>query len=314
MKPYSVDDEEVMMFWKDLDGGGDLSASTELTDTGVALSRGLIALAQNTQPHTAFKKALAERLLIAEKTNQRADKRLLRKLSHQLVSTRENITLKEKRFVYGLGLAALLLVALLVVGPTLAQFALPHFAPREVEELPILPAVTFAAPLESITTNIIDELEGQAGFSLLIPDYVPPECQLREGKYLPEPIGEVMLVYRSLDNLPCFTLNQRVIDDSTHRPFIHDGSAEEITINGEPALYVDGMWVIEGPIGRESNSDSITLAPGELAELMETATWVEGPKQLVFERGMILLRLDGGVYEDSQLTKEELIRIAESME
>ncbi len=23
MKPYSVDDEEVMMFWKDLDGGGD---------------------------------------------------------------------------------------------------------------------------------------------------------------------------------------------------------------------------------------------------------------------------------------------------
>ena len=221
---------------------------------------------------------------------------------------------KEKRFVYGLGAIALLLMALWIAGPTIAKFALPHFAPREVTKMPTLSDVTFSELPAPITTDIIGKLEEQAGFAVLVPHDVPLGCQLHKGSYLPEPIGEVLLVYISSDNLPCFTTNQREIEvDTIHTPFIYEGSGEEITIHGQPALYIDGIWILgEDNNGEDSEGGSqiIEFGPGELAELMETATWIEGPKQLVFELDGFLIRLNG----DLRLTKAELIRIAESME
>lgn len=311
MKQDGVDSEELMRFWRSLDNGHSSSTPTDPNSVDVTISRSLVALANRIQPDAAFKKALEKRLLTVQGSQLQVRSRSFPRGISQISLIWRTKIRSERRFVYGLGLAALLLIALWMTGPTIAQFALPHFAPREVTKWPALSEVTMAEPPEPVTTEIISQLEEQAGFAVLTPQYVPSGCQLHEGSYLPEPIGEVQLVYRSADNLPCFTTNQRAIDgDATHTPFIYEGSGEEITIHGQPAFYIDGIWVVEGLGDGEGNADTIELAPGELEELIETATWVEGHKQLVFENGALLVRLDG----DMQLTKEELIRIAESME
>lgn len=307
------DHGEPMKFQTNVDDDQDVPILTDLDPIEAAISKSLLTLAESIQPNSAFKKALEERLLALQETTRRVENRSFwESVSRFMLIWRSKMS-TEKRFAYGLGLVAILLTGVLLVGPALAQFALPHFAPREVDEMPVLSAVTMAAAPEPITVDIVGRLEAQAGFAVLVPIYVPSDCHLSEGNYLPEPIGEVELVYRSSNNLPCFTTNQREIeDDITHTPFIYEGSGEEITIHGQPALYIDGMWVLgdlSDSEGNESDSGIMELGPGELAKLMETATWVEGPKQLIFENDTLLVRLDGG----SQLSKEELIRIAESM-
>ncbi len=314
MKQNNIDSEE--LFGKELDNGQDSSSvPTDLTPFDIMISRSLVALAKSIRPDPNFRKALEEHLLTLQSTKQHVKPRSFLQAIFQFGLTWRAKMRTEKRFVYALGTVALLLIVTLwIIGPTMAQFALPHFAPHEVTRMPTMSAVTIADLPNPITTDIVGELEEQAGFAVLVPRYVPFGCQLHEGNYLPEPIGEVQLIYLSANDLPCFTTNQREVEDDTiHTPPIYEGSGEEITIHGQPALYIDGIWAVgEFSNSKDNEVDSgiIKLGPGELAELMETATWIEGPKQVVFEYGGFLLRLDG----DLRLTKAELIKIAESME
>lgn len=217
--------------------------------------------------------------------------------------------IRQRRLIQTVGLATLMMLSTFVTVPVLAQFALEHFAPREVEKLPIAGETVALAtvPPESYSENV-EALEEQAGFSVLMPRYLPSTCSLRKGYYLAEPIGEIRLEYDSIGNLPCFDVAQRRAQgDTVHRPFVGQGSTEEVIINGKPALYINGTWIVEG---LSENGTLMHLSPEEQANLFEGAVWVPGPQQLIFEYNGLLIRIDAG----PNISKAELVRVAESME
>lgn len=199
----------------------------------------------------------------------------------------------------------LLILSALLVAPALAQFGLIHFAPREVKTLPVINRPVELATVPPEAYSDVETLEKQAGFSVLQPGYLPVGCALFESNYLAEPIGEIDMVYRLANGLPCFSVTQRKSAGPVHRPYVEEGSVDEVTVHGLPAIYIDGMWRVENL--PQKTGKTITIKPDEL---FETATWMQGPKQLIFEYNDILIRIDAG----ADMTKEELIRIAESME
>jgi hypothetical protein len=179
-----------------------------------------------------------------------------------------------------------------------------QITPREVQTLPVKgPGELATVPPEAYSD--IETLEVQAGFSVLRPGYLPAGCALSESNYLAEPIGEIYMAYRLANGLPCFTVTQRMSAGPVHHPYVKENSVEGVTVHGLPATYIDGMWVVESL--PQKAGKTITIKP---EELFENATWMEGPKHLVFEYKDLLIRIDAG--ED--MTKEELIRIAESRE
>jgi hypothetical protein len=79
--------------------------------------------------------------------------------------------------------------------------------------------------------------------------------------------------------------------ESVQHPSVGKDSTQEVTVEGKPALLIDGAWV------QSSNE--------------KEATWARGPKNLVFERDNLIIDL---MANSLTLTGEELIRIAESLE
>jgi hypothetical protein len=319
--------------------------SLSLSEEEVTLTKELVSLAKAVDPDPHFVREVEKRLLALYKAEQRSTAPSLSNFVADLVLIWRLTMLKQKRFVYAIVVGIALMVSVFTVLPALAQFTLTHFAPREVEKLPFAgdagtrsiespepysstsetleERTDFTAKSESASLSIdplisyssdIKTLEGQAGFLVLWPRYVPPGCYFREGYYLDKPIAEIHLVYDSDNNQPCFDMIQRQAD-RIHRPFVGPGAVEEMDINGKAALYIGGVWVVnESLADRGTMSDRglmITLSPEEKAKLFEGATWVEaGSQQLVFEHSGLLIRIQAG----PSIPKEELVKIAESIE
>lgn len=189
----------------------------------------------------------------------------------------ERMKLKQIRLAHALGV--LLLLSAVIAGPVLAQVALEHYSPREVEDWHPIQATYEATP----STTSIDRLEEMAGFSILVPTYLPPGCSLQKNSYLDKP----QVIYLTYS---CVVITQQKAR-TTQSPYIGKDSSEMITVAGNPAIYVDGAWVqIQGE---------------------KELRWAQGAaKELVFERDGLIVRLAGSSVD---LSKEELIKIAESM-
>ena len=299
--------EDLIKFLSALQDGQDIPQSPGLDPADAALMKSLVSLARTIKPDSSFTRELREHLLHVNVTEQRLIAHPFLHFVNELMTAWRNIMARRKRFAYAIGLGALLA---LVAVPALAWFALEHFAPREVEKLPIAgESVALATlPPEDYSENL-ETLEKQAGFSPLMPRYVPSGCNFHRGYYLAEPIGEIHLEYDSFGNLPCLDISQRETEgDRIDRPFVGEDSMEEITINGKPALYINGTWLVKDfPIERRT---TIHLSPKEQEELFDGAVWVQGPQQLIFEQNGLLIRIDAG----PKISKEELVKIAESME
>ncbi len=185
-----------------------------------------------------------------------------------------------RKLVFVVGLA--ILVGVLGVGTLLAQGALLNFVPREVENLSLARAILEPTPPEPRLIDIT-ELERLAGFSLLVPAYLPQHCASQERFYVP--VGKEVIL-----NYSCVIIAERKAD-SIQRPGVGLGSVQEITVNGRPALLIDGMWV---------------KMPGE-----KELTWKPDLFHvMVFEHNGLIVRLTAPGHS----SKDELIRIAASMQ
>lgn len=273
----------------------------------------LMRIAKMIKPDPSFVQGLRKHLLQVSMTERQRAVGFLRSLPSRWMRIWNRSMVKQKRLLQTMGLAALLILSALVVVPALAsRFGLGYFAPQEVEKLPSSggPVVLATIPSEAYSKNI-KMLEERAGFSVLVPRYLPFTCNLRGGYYLAEPIGEIHLEYDSNDNLPCFDVAQRkrkTQEDTVHSPFVGQGSVEEITIKGKPALYINGVWMVKESLSE--NGTTMRLSPEEREKLFGGATWVQGPQQLIFEYKGLLIHINAG----PNISKEELVKIAESME
>lgn len=129
------------------------------------------------------------------------------------------------------------------------------------------------------------ELQRQAGFPVLEPTWLPPGCQPVEAWV--DGTGHIFanLTYTCL----------HVVEDVVHgvqRPYVGAGATQDVTVSGQPAVYVDGGWT--QILGQDS-------AP----------QWRSGPVQLLFVQDNVFFILDGLLGQ--HLSKDELIRIAESL-
>jgi hypothetical protein len=193
---------------------------------------------------------------------------------------RREVTLAHVGFRRAIALVMLLGV-LLVAVPVVAQTALEHFVPREIKELPPIQA-TYEPPPATARLMEVAQLEVLTGFSIIAPTYVPRGCVLTERFFVSGP----HVVYL---NYSCVSIALQQAHPM-HQPHVGENSVQEVIVNGKPALYINGIWVI---------------MPGS-----EERIWREGVvKELVLEHNGLLIRL-----QTDQLSKEELVKIAESLE
>jgi hypothetical protein len=213
--------------------------------------------------------------------------------------------------------SALAFGILLILGATIApsviaQLGLEHFTPVEVETLAMSPeSIAIATVPADARSRVVQEVETTAGFAVLQPTYLPDDCLLETAYFLAEPIAEIHLEYSRSDSSPCFDVAQRETSaNEVHSPQVGPGSLEEVIVKGQPAILINGIWFVED-IDRLAGDDGIVEMRGTQAEqLFAEATWIGENQQLIFEYSGLLIRLSSGW----NMTKEELIRIADSME
>lgn len=191
---------------------------------------------------------------------------------------------KSLKLSYILSLALLLVIVVTI--PVWGQSILNYIVPREVEKLPSR-EVTFEPTPAAPRLMEQDQVEKMAGFSLLVPAYLPSGCSLQERFYVSQ-AKAVYLTY-SCGGFGLSIVQQKA--ETIQRPYIGKDSTQELTIGGQPAIYIDGIW---------------NKFPEE-----EEPVWLEGiSHQLFFEQDSHLIRLSAAF----QLTKDELIKVAESLE
>ena len=183
--------------------------------------------------------------------------------------------------------AALIIAGALLTNTALAQSRLPHVAPQMVPEFPGTPRIPPGPPQPRRLQPRFEELaqiERAVGFRLLLPTYLPLGCDLEEQfVYGPRVAG---LRYT------CIAISAQKVHRQV-RPSVGLGSVHEVTVNGLPALYIDGAWV-------SANGGPIAWQQSAFPEL-----WLE--------RDGVFVRLR--IWPQMRLAdpKQELIRIAESL-
>lgn len=171
-----------------------------------------------------------------------------------------------------------LLFSILMTGLAFAENGLAHFAPREVEKLPISLQATDSTVIQSDARGI-NTLEKQVGFAILLPTSLPSGCRLSRSMY--GAAGNSAILHYS-----CAFIIERKTEITDH-PLVALKSTHQTTVAGKPALVIDGVWE-EQPSGR--------------------TTWSSEFKTLVFEQNGLVIRILANGLSDDQL-----IKIAESM-
>ncbi len=249
------------------------------------LKQQLDALAARITPDTNFTLALNHRLRQAHRAQANARPSWRLNLSPRLA------------FAFAFALAFSLLIGI----PVLAQMGLlKYFVPVETTQMP-WPQGT-PMPFEPLKARDRAELERALGFAILAPTYLPDNCSHVEYMYFTS-IRTAFLSYPCVD-----IMEQHQPADWRNNGFrqpVGPNAVQTLRINGQPAYYIEGTWEF-----RTLPDDTRT-----------TPTWVpSGARRLVLERGDRLIDL--AAMPDSitngmisgLISKEELIRIAESMQ
>lgn len=196
------------------------------------------------------------------------------------------VRLSASRFKIGLAATCLLVTSLVVAWPVLGQVPgriIPRrVIPRVAKTLATPIAAGVATPPPAGHWTDLDELQKEAGFTLFVPTYLPAGCTQKENSFNSF-AADVILTYS------CFSIGEQVGHEA--QPDIGEGAKQDITINGQPAIYADGAWF------QEPGGKGLVWKSGILHQVM-------------FVRNGIFVRL--GAFT-TVLGKEELIRIAESL-
>ncbi len=208
---------------------------------------------------------------------------LWQRLTRSLSMSRPAILLRPR---LGYLVALALLLSLLVSIPVLAHMGgLKYFVPDEVTTYPT-PRGNSSAAFVPLRPSQLTELEKAVGFSILWPSYLPSACQLLQSSQ----VGNYRVVWLSYSCFDLYEAKQQSDWEPIKEP-VPRHSIQELTINGQPALYMEDT----------ASSTSSNF------------------RRLIFERGDILIQLfatPGSPQNGMRaglLSKEELITIAESM-
>ncbi len=280
----------------------------------------LSELAETIQLSHSYREGLEERLIQKAKEYQVKTRFSKRPIWHFMKEGSVNVTkFKQVRLSYAIGFAALTMLILVAAMPVAAQSFLEHFIPREIVGLPTIsgPVDVSTISEDELFENIAD-LQEKAGFDFVLPTELPAGCRFWDGTYLSAPISEAHLYYRSGKYSYCFSVYLQKAD-KVQRPFVREGSFEEVSINEQPGLYFRGTWDIQSYGSKKDMPKSFSISPGEsITEALQKATeadrietvWTKDHHELAFEQDGLLIRL----LANSNISKKQLIEIAESME
>jgi hypothetical protein len=178
-----------------------------------------------------------------------------------------------------------------VIGVAWAQGGLPHVVPQQVNQIPsqlLQSSNERQAPGQRLMS--ISEIENITGFRLVLPKVLPEDCSLNErfAQY-----QHAFLIY------DCVTIMEWKAD-GVSQPFVGQDSVENATVNGKPALYINGAWKTRGTSANQSTT------PGQ-------PVWDSSIlPSLIFETNNVVVQLDA--WGQQKLSKEDLLKIAESFE
>lgn len=229
----------------------------------------------------------------------------------------------------------LLLLGAALTIPALARrpAALPHSVPLEITPptpgaLPVMvppvaapydasPVVTPSAVATGGSVPVgqrwetMESLAAKVGLPLLVPTYLPAGCTERERFGDAAPFNVAYLTYS------CVSISQQAIVrggvERSEQPRVGAGSTQEVLVGGQPAIYIKGLWVHSYFLTPGNYGRAPTPTGGRGQGNGGDLVWQEDAgQQLILERdGLIIRLLAPGV---SVLPKEELIRIAESLQ
>lgn len=195
-------------------------------------------------------------------------------------------------------MAGLLVLALGVVATwsALGGGVLEHVVPSEYQGDATIPATSEGRALEVTPAASIAELAQIAGFALLVPQDVPARCgNVRSTHYVAETNAA------SID-FGCLSIEQSPAN-GMYRPLAPEGSLEQVLVQQQPAIY----FVTPLPGGPPPSRGPHTAPDG----------WQF--RDLIFEANgrIVRFRTHPSVLpiteQTAPLTKDELIRVAESM-
>jgi len=172
------------------------------------------------------------------------------------------------------------------IGVPLPAFLDSHgkrVAPQVVTTPPVLsgPSVAITPPDQWIDPL---ELSKQLGLPVYVPNYLPSGCPpIRSWASLP-PAPHVGHLQYACIGIQVFALDVHI------RPAVAPGSVEDLAVGGRPATLIKGSW--------STGSDGETI-------------WYEGTMQLFVEHPGVTVGVQSSA---GTLTREELLRIAESLQ
>ena len=138
---------------------------------------------------------------------------------------------------------------LVPVGAAVAGCVLPNVCPWVVTE-PITGLVTRLVPQTNVATD--DELQRRLSFPLWVPTEVP--CPGPNQRAYDAAHQRATLVYQ------CLAISE-VSADQVVRPVADAGTVEEVSVNGQPALYYESTVVMPGS-GMPSTGRSVIVSLG----------------------------------------------------
>lgn len=180
------------------------------------------------------------------------------------------------------GVASIGLLLAIAV-PATGQVPSGAVSPREVDSFSAVKITWVAKPSIPRESSLL-ELEKKAGFAPLTPKYLPQGCEPKE-QFVIDLAREINLTYS------CVFIAQSLSEgkQGTQTPLIKRGSSRPITVNGNPAILVEGLWK------KAQNGDD--------------ASWEIGLLQRFFEKGNYSI----GLMAPAATGVDQLVRIAESL-
>lgn len=261
------------------------------------------------QADASFRRRLREQLLSAHPSVAAPDR------SDRGEATIRARWLNRWRWRPGVQIAAAVVAFLiLTLGVAVAQGRLAHVVPITLSRP--APAPTDLAVYVSYPTNVGSDaaLQRLVRFPLLVPTDLPSWCPSPHRRAFQSETESVTLVYQ------CVAISERPAD-RVIEPIVDRGTAEDVQVNGQPALYYEQtsvVHVVRAPGGGTPTPVPIgktAAAPPARNDYPDTA------RALVFERDGVILTLStlpdtfsgGRASQPQLLDKPGLIRIAASM-
>lgn len=203
-------------------------------------------------------------------------------------------------------IAAALLAASAFRWPAFADSLLHQLSPRQVASLP--PAapgrLTYATPADTPRPTSLAALGRQAGFTPLVPTYLPTGC-VRTDQHFESGPGSAIAIDYSCG----LTFTEQAGRDD--HPVVGTNSSQQLLVDGQPAIYTNGAWV--QAVGQDAPSWIPSFAQQLIFDRLGVTVHISAPPdhRTEMQIGGQTVLIGGGM---AIMPKDELLRIAASLQ